>query len=511
MKEYEDTNESIHMIYFFMPDKPNLDQAKIFFEYLNNLNKNRKEKNLPQLPIFFVLNCKKNSTNKDALKLILKNYEYLREKKEEDKNKREKLTPTQRLELLNLDSNKEIIEDNIIELELLEEIKDDNKLTSIRHGNGLSKLLKTTKFFIQAKNPFYEEDFNKLKNFINKIKELNLNKKKGEKLTSNQENDLEELKYKCQDLIHKISQENFLLSKLKNENEILKTAKIEAEKEIDIKSKLGLIIGMMPVPYLDIPILYLIYYRMIINIGNCFDVSSSEIPNSVLFKLIFGFEANATTGAKFVNLLASFQGESLGKELIYDMGEEQVLNFAKSGLHVVKSGGVNANVEEIAENLIVKNEGKFKNFLIYIYNLFPSFNKSAKNGIETGGQQLGKKLEQIIVDNSKNLNKDFIIQNAKNEGKKFGEKLVGNANGYLNKLTPKIIPLLGSAISGAIDYYSIKKVGENSIKYFEDCVKTSTCSDFIVKRKEEYEKILNSLEILANDSDNQKFKINIVD
>ena len=62
-----------------------------------------------------------------------------------------------------------------------------------------------------------------------------------------------------------------------------------------------------------------------------------------------------------------------------------------------------------------------------------------------------------------------------------------------------------------MDYYSIKKIGENSIKYFADCVKTTTCSDFIVKRKEEYEKILNSLEILANDSDNQKFKINIVE
>ena len=122
---------------------------------------------------------------------------------------------------------------------------------------------------------------------------------------------------------------------------------------------------MIPVPYLEILILYSIYYRMIINIGNCFDVSSSEIPNSVLFKLIFGLEANATTGAKFaVNLLASFEGGSLGKELIYDMGEEQVLNFAKSGLHVVKSGGVNANVEKIAENLIVKNEG---NLIIFLY------------------------------------------------------------------------------------------------------------------------------------------------
>ena len=75
IKEYEDTNESIHIIYFFMPDKPNLEQSKTFFEYLNNLNKERINNNFIKFPILFVFNCKPSNTNKDALNLILDNYE----------------------------------------------------------------------------------------------------------------------------------------------------------------------------------------------------------------------------------------------------------------------------------------------------------------------------------------------------------------------------------------------------------------------------------------------------
>ena len=70
-----------------MPDKPNLEQIKIFFEYLNKLKNDRINNNFPRLPILFVFNCEPSGTNKDALKLILKDYKYLREKKEK-KNER---------------------------------------------------------------------------------------------------------------------------------------------------------------------------------------------------------------------------------------------------------------------------------------------------------------------------------------------------------------------------------------------------------------------------------------
>lgn len=62
-----------------------------------------------------------------------------------------------------------------------------------------------------------------------------------------------------------------------------------------------------------------------------------------------------------------------------------------------------------------------------------------------------------------------------------------------------------------MDSYSTYRVGKNSITYFEDYIKKTMCCEYIVKRKEEYEKILNSLETIANDFDTQqKFKINII-
>ena len=467
-----------------MPDKPNLEQSETFFEYLNKLNNERKNNNLPTLPILFVFNCKPSNTNKDALKQILDKYEHLKE--EGEKYDEKNLPLSQRLHLIGKKDT--IIKDNIIELELLEEKKKGSGRTEVIQGDGLSNLLRATKFFIKERNPFYQEDFNKIKNFINEFKNFDLNKKNGKQLTKMQEENLKGLKNKCKDLISKISQENNLLSKLKNEDEIIKKAKNESYNIIYIFSALGFMAGMIPVPYVDIPILYSIYYGMITKIGNCFNVKYSEIENMVYVKLMLGLGDIVQFSAKIIgNGVASTKGESLGKELIYDLGKEQVINWSKNGLHVMKSGA-NVNVEEVAENLIIKNESKFNSFFTYIYSLFPSFNKSVKNSIEAWGQELGKQLENVLIENTSNLSKDFVSKTSEEVGKKFSEKLVDNSRRHLKTFTPKFIPIIGSLISGTIDSYSTYNVGKNTIKYFEDYIKKNMCCEFIVKRKEEYEK-----------------------
>ena len=507
IKEFEDTNETIHIIYFFMPDRPNLEQSKIFFEYLDKFNNERINNNLSKLPILFVFNCKPNSTNKDALKKFLKDYDNLYEEGEII-NKEENLSISQELNLLNEDNI--IIEDNIIELDLLEEKIKNKRLRDVTYGKGLSDLLKATKYFIKKRNPFNKQDFDKIKYYIKEFKNYNLIEQNGEKLTKEQEKNFQSLKIKCKDLMIKISQENNLLSKLSDENEIIKKAKDEAYKTIYVTSSLGFLAGMIPVPLLDIPILYPMYYGMITKIGNCFSVKYSEIPNSVYFRLMFGLGADVQSSAKIVgNGVASASGKNLGKDLIYDIGEEQLIDWSKNGLHVVKSGG-NVNIGEVAENLLIKNESKFDNFITYILNLFPSFNKGVKNGIEAGGQQLGKQLENVLIENTSNLSKDFVSEASERFGKVYGEKLVGNAGGYLKNITPKIIPIVGSLIGGGINFYSTYNIGKDSIKYFEDYVKKTMCCEFILKRKEEYENILNYLDIMA-DNIPQEFKINVVD
>ena len=160
------------------------------------------------------------------------------------------------------------------------------------------------------------------------------------------------------------------------------------------------------------------------------------------------------------------------------------------------------------EKLILKNESKFKNLLNYIYSLFPSFHNGVKNGIENGGKTLGKNLENVLIANTSNLSKDFVAEASENVGKVYTEKLVSNAGGCLKGLTPKIIPILGSLIGGAMDFYSTYNVGKNSIKYFEEYLKKTMCCEFIIKRKEEYDKIFDSLDIMAkNNFENLKKNI----
>ena len=44
LKEFEDTNDSIHIIYFLMSGLPNLENLKPFFKFLNDLNCERVKK-----------------------------------------------------------------------------------------------------------------------------------------------------------------------------------------------------------------------------------------------------------------------------------------------------------------------------------------------------------------------------------------------------------------------------------------------------------------------------------
>ena len=71
LKEFDDSNESIHIIYFFMSGIPNLEQSKKFFKYLSNLQEERVKKNFPKLPILFIFNRNSDENNYDALKKFL--------------------------------------------------------------------------------------------------------------------------------------------------------------------------------------------------------------------------------------------------------------------------------------------------------------------------------------------------------------------------------------------------------------------------------------------------------
>ena len=326
MKEFNDTNDSIHIIYFFMAGIPNLEQAQKFFEYLNNLNTERIKNELPKIPILFVFNRNSGVNNFDALKrfLIENNYNNLYEKIENVQIKGNSLKDKIRLKKLKTLNN---FEDNIIGINLLKEY---NNGVLVSNVFGISDLLRATKYFIKKTNPFKDEDFNELKNFIANFKKFNSIIEKGEKLTKKQEEELQLLKEKSKNLNIKIAKENSLLFKLNDQNKIIEKAKNESNDIIITISALGFLIGLIPVPFLDIGILIPIYITMITRIGNCFNIKFSEIPNKILLKLIFGLEAEVQSGAKFVgNVMGGVAGEEFGKDLVIDIGKDQVKEWTK--------------------------------------------------------------------------------------------------------------------------------------------------------------------------------------
>lgn len=203
-----------------------------------------------------------------------------------------------------------------------------------------------------------------------------------ENLSKEQDKELQLIKENCKNLMIHISEENSLLYKLKNQDKIIEKAKNEAYKTIYMISSFGFLAGLIPIPLLDLPALYSLNFTMIVKLGKTFNVSFSEIPNKTLALLIFGFEANVESGAKIVgNGIGAVVGENYGKNLVKEIGSEQVKEWSKSSLKLVPKGKAGANlvdVVEVGEKLIVNNESQFKSFINYVYNLFPSF----KNGVE---------------------------------------------------------------------------------------------------------------------------------
>ena len=508
LKEFNDSNDSIHMIYFFMAGIPNLEQVKKFFTYLNDLNTERIKQELPKIPILFIFNHNSDKNNYEALKkfLIDNNYNNLYEKGEKVKTERNKIR-----DKINFKRGKSlnIIEDNIIGINLLK-LYNNGIVTS--NVFGVSELLRATKYFIKKTNPFKKEDFDKLNFFAEKFKNFSSMKDRGEKLTKNQEEELKSLKENCKDLTIKISKENTLLYKLNDQNKIIEKAEKESYKIIYTISALGFMVGCIPVPFLDLGLLVPIYITMITKIGNCFSVRFSEISNKTLLKLVFGLEADVQSGAKFVgNAVGASAGEKLGKDLVKDIGKDQVKDWSQRNLRLVSKFSTNTvpvDVVDVGESLLVNNEGKFKNFINYIYNLFPSFQDGVKKGIDLKVQKYGDKVADIIIENTVDFSEEYAKEHAGKLGQLYGQALASNANGTLSNYLPKFIPVIGSLIGGAMDSYSTYKVGKNSIKYFIEYLKKTMGCEFILKRKEEYETALNSLDIIAT-YNFENFEINI--
>ena len=458
---------------------PNFESIKPFFRFLDNLNDERNKNNKPKIPILFINNKNTGIADLDGIRRFLKNnYKFLYQSFKKEENK-PKLSYKEKYKKNN---NENEIKDNVLGVNLLKD-KDEN-------GNeskvfGINKILIATKYMIKQANPFNEKDFKKLEELVNFIKQS----------YSKQDKNTLSLKNEITKLLIKISKENSLLEKYKSVKEITKKIQEDVYPILYFTTSLGLIVGLIPVPFVDIPILYTINSIMILKIASCYKIQKDEIYISTYLKLIFGIECNVESGVKTIgNGAGVVIGKDIGKDFVYDLGEDQLIDWTKRGLRAVKSGG-NVNIVKEAEKLTVKDG---KTFFQYLYQLLPSFQIGINKGIEEGSEQLGKNLKNVVIKNSsKKLEKSFVKHAGETAEKQFSGVITQNLNKFFN--ATKIVPIFGSLIGGVLDSHSIYTTGKNAINFFNEHLEKTNGGEYVLNKKNDYEKIFETMDLMKNE------------
>jgi len=520
MKECEDSKDDIHLIYFVFRNSPNLEDHVEFFRFLQKMNNERVKKNQKKIPIIFIGNENVGKHGVDALIKLLKDND-LKDLIDEIGNKKQKIDFSKYTKNYKGGKKTEsLTNNNIIEVNLLANKKEN------KHIYGMNTLLKTTLYYLKKNNPF--NNFEKLEKMNcciqNYIQKLN----KDIKFTDEEEKDFVRCKENVKNLILNLSEENFLLNQVKNTDDIIIKSRKKAQHCLYGCMVGGFSAGLIPLPFLDLAVLYPLYAAMIIKMGNCYFITFSEIPGKDFAKLIFGFDAKiskkekeedaAETAAKIgqksieaTKIVGNAAGIKIGKELGSDLakniGLEKVKDWGVRKLRFVTSGGRQIFKKEIKE-VGVKNSSGFSKLVEWFVQIFPSVKQGVKQGAQQTAESLGNEVANIYATNSVGFTAEKLGKLCEKRCAAYTTKVAGEASSYIKNLS-KALPIIGSAIGGIMDCYSTYVIGSNAIKYFEDYINKTLGADYIIRQKNTYIMIFNYLEYVSEEK-YEKFEFDYI-
>ena len=486
----KDSKNDIHMIYFVLKPNENLENHKKFFEFLIDMNKERKNK----IPIMFVINFYTGIDSKNSLKKFLKknNFNSLLYEEEENIIDYKNLSIREKIERKKKNNNdNNLNKDNIIGLNLLLK-KTKNNIT---HSFGIDLLLKKTLEYIKKTNNFDEKDFSKLREIKDRFEYYNKKIKDKQKLNELEENEYSNLKKESQSLISEISNKYSLFEKSNNISEISKNAEKDSQKYLYYSSILGFCAGLIPIPFMDLPVLYPIYFLLFIQISKCYSIKLNDINKFDILKLILGFAPDVNLGSRTVNLVGDSLGQKIGNNIAKDLGEKQVKDFAKFKLRLVKNKGTHAFTKGLNQ-ISSENISFFNQMMNYLSDLIPTFKNGVEKGITNTANDLGQEVASTIIKNSK-ISKDVVLKGAGKRSTMLSEKIIGEGTkkvGYYSKF----IPIVGSLIGGVIDSYSSYSLGKDIINYCNDYIRKTMGCEYILNQKEFYDNIFEMLNLMSN-------------
>ena len=531
MKECEDSKDDIHLIYFvFRNENNNLEDLTQFFKFLQNLNKERIAKNKKKIPIIFIGNEDVGKTGIDALCKFLKK-KGLKDLIDNMDNKKEKIDfskytktteeePKNKINDFSKKTTTKKLKNNIIEVNLVADKKKH------KYIYGLDTLLQTTLYYLKKNNPF--NNFDKLEKMNENIQKYILKLNKDIKFTKEEEKDFINSKENIKNIILELSEENFLLNQLKNTDDIILKSRPGAMQCLYGCMAAGFAAGLIPIPLVDLPILYSLYTIMVIRMGYIYHITISEFPTKDLIKLIFGIDAKISKkeddklntaanvcekgieATKVVGNAAVYKvGKEMGSELAMKVGKEKVKNWGARQLRFAVKGGRKIFYNEIKE-VSMKESSRFSKLIESLIQALPSLKSGVEQGIEKTAETLGNEVGNIYAQNTVGIAAEKFADLCEKRIADYSTRVAKEAGSYVNSLSLcKVIPVIGSIIGGVFDCYGTYAVGKNAIKYFEDYIMRTLGADYIIRQKNTYINIFNYLEMVSNE-DFEKFEFNHV-
>lgn len=513
LKKVDDSMDDIHVIFFVLKKNPNIENMLPILKFLDKENKTRIEDNRKKIPIIFIVNEPKNKKSEEEED---DEFEEINEFKETAKGLKNYL---EKYEVENLyseyddDTTNDDEDHNIIWVDIRKE------------KNAVRKIFKKLYFYIRKNNPFSTDLFTNMEeinqNFqrINEIKNNpNINDIKKDRINAV----LKKNKEECQKVILKISKENSFFEKIYSLENILKSSEIQSKLAIAICCVTSFGTGFIPIPFLDIPLLYTQQGIMILGIAFSYGFAIDEIPFKAAIGAAFGISVAVGGGA--TETVAHIGIQKGGKALIEKSITEAGEKFGKKTMELTSLYITQKTSETISIKLIEEGGKQIQETFI-------------KNTIKEGGKKITQQVSEKAVEYGCGIITKKVSENVLKVGgeiitKEVGSKLTSEAGEEIGKMTTskitkeiatelmkksgkttvvgsaaessKIVPIIGTiiggSISGSLNLASTIGMGLAVRKFFKHLVCLTAGANYILVKKKNIDKIFEYIENIINNN-----------
>ena len=327
-------------------------------------------------------------------------------------------------------------------------------------------------------------------------------------------------KKECQNTILKISEENSFFNKIYSLENIVESTETKTKIAIATCCITTFGTGFIPIPFLDIPLVYTQQAIMILSIGLLYGFSIDEIPFKAAIGAAFGISVSLGGGAIETAAHISVQkgGKAIIEKTITEAGEKfanEAIEFTakssiqigskkaseKLGIKIMEEGG--KRIEEYLVKSSIKEGGiKFttqvtEKAVEYGTGIITKKISSEiiKEGGEVIGKEIGKQLatetgEEIGKMTTSQITKEIATELIKQSGKTSSAETVGETS----KFIPLIGTIIGGTISGSLNLASTVGMGLAVKKFFKYMVCLTAGANYILNKKKNIDKIFEYIE-----------------